>query len=124
MRKARDFNAATSQLGGIQCTIEEADELYRRNSSVSSTTWSKVDHLGSALNGIESYAIEQLDDAVDQLRKQKNNSKKLETLLAGLKGDLPLWLGVAARSIYLHDRMYVLEIAHVNEFEPRQLDSH
>lgn len=68
MRKARDFNAATSQLGGIQCTIEEADELYRRSSSVSSTTWSKVDHLGSALNGFESYAIEQLDDAVDQLR--------------------------------------------------------
>lgn len=115
---------ALAQLGGIQYTIEEADELYRRSSSVSSTTWSKVDHLGSALNGIESYAIEQLDDAVDQLRKQKNNSKKLETFLAGLKGDLPLWLGVAARSIYLHDRMYVLEIAHVNEFEPRQLDSH
>lgn len=115
---------ALAQLGGIQYTIEEADELYRRSSSVSATTWSKVDHLGSALNGIESYAIEQLDDAVDQLRKQKNNSKKLETFLAGLKGDLPLWLGVAARSIYLHDRMYVLEIAHVSEFEPRQLDSH
>ena len=115
---------ALAQLGGIQYTIEEADELYRHSSSVSATTWSKVDHLGSALNGIESYAIEQLDDTVDQLRKQKNNSKKLETFLAGLKGDLPLWLGVAARSIYLHDRMYVLEIAHVNEFEPRQLDSH
>lgn len=115
---------ALAQLGGIQYTIEEADELYRRSSSVSATTWSKVDHLGSTLNGIESYAIQQLDDAVDQLRKHENDSKKLETLLAGLKDDLPLWLGTAARSIYLHDRMYVLEIAHVNEFEPTQLDSH
>lgn len=115
---------ALAQLGGIQYSIEEADELYRRSSSVSATTWSKVDHLGSALNGIESYAIEQLDDAVDQLRKDKNNSKKLETFLAELKDDVSLWLGVAARSIYLHDRMYVLELAHVNEFEPTQLDSH
>lgn len=115
---------ALAQLGSIQYTIEEADELYRRSNSVSATTWSKVDHLGSALNGIESYSIEQLDDAVDQLREHKSNSKKLETLLARLKDDLPLWLGIAARSIFLHDRMYVLEIAHVNEFEPAQLDSH
>ena len=115
---------ALAQLGGIQYTIEEADELYRRSSSVSATTWSKVDHLGSALNGIESYAIEQLDDAVDQLRKHQNNSKKVEALLEDLKEDLPLWLGVAARSIYLHDRIHVIEIAHVNEFEPAQLDSH
>ena len=115
---------ALAQLGGIQYTIEEADELYRRSSSVSATTWSKVDHLGSELNGIESYAIEQLDDAVDQLRKHQNNSKKVEALLEDLKEDLPLWLGVAARSIYLHDRIYVIEIAHVNEFEPAQLDSH
>lgn len=121
--RERKINAL-AQLGGIQYTIEEADELYRRSSSISATTWSKVDHLGSALNSIESYAIEQLDDAVDQLRKHKNNSKKLETLLAGLKDDLSIWLGVAARSIYLHDRMYVLELAHVNEFEPAQLDSH
>lgn len=115
---------ALAQLDGIQYSIEEADKHYRRSGSVSATTWSKVDHLGSALNGVESYAIEQLDDAVDQLQKHKNNSKKIETLLDGLKDDLPLWLGVAARSIYLHDRMYVLEIAHVNEFEPAQLDSH
>ena len=115
---------ALAQLGGIQYTIEEADELYRRSNSVSATTWSKVDHLGSALNGIESYVIEQLDDAVDQLRKHQNNSKKIEALLEGLKDDLRLWLGVAARSIYLHDRIYVIEIAHVNEFEPAQLDSH
>ena len=114
---------ALAQLGGIQYTIEEADELYRRSNSVSATTWSKVDHLGSALNGIESYVIEQLDDAVDQLRKHQNNSKKIEALLEGLKDDLRLWLGVAARSIYLHDRIYVIEIAHVNEFEPAQLDS-
>lgn len=115
---------ALAQLGGIQYTIEEADKLYRRDNSVSATTWTKVAHLGSALNGIESYAIEQLDDAVDQLRKHQNNSKKIEALLEGLKDDLPLWLGVAARSIYLHDRLYVIEIAHVNEFEPAQLDSH
>lgn len=115
---------ALAQLGGIQYTIEEADEIYRRSNSVSATTWSKVDHLGSALNGIESYAVEHLDDAVDQLGKQKYSSKKLESRLAELSGNLPLWLGVVARSIYLHDRMYVLEIAHVNEFEPAQLDSH
>lgn len=121
--RQRKINAL-AQLGGIQYSIEEADELYRRSSSVSATTWSKVDHLGSALNGIESYAIEQLDDAVDQLRKDKNNSKKLETFLAELRDDVSLWMGVAARSIYLHDRMYVLELAHVNEFEPTQLDSH
>lgn len=114
---------ALGRLGGIQSTLEEADELYRKSGSVSRTTWSKIQNQGADLKVIEAYALEQLSDAADQLSK-KNDSKKIAELLKDLDSDLSFWLGILARSIYLQDRGYILELAHVDEFEPEHLESH
>lgn len=114
---------ALSGLGGIQYALEEADALYRVSNTVSQTTWSKIQHLGSELKVMEALAIEHLADAASQLGATKD-SKKSAVFLKGLTEDLPFWLGVLARSIYLQDRAYVLELAHVDEFEPARLDAH
>ncbi|SDS23851.1 hypothetical protein [Corynebacterium timonense] len=115
---------ALAHLGGIQYTIDEADKLYRRSNSVSATTWSKIDHLSSSLNSIESFVIEQVDDAATHINAHRGNAKKVSSLLAELNDDLPLWVGVLARSMYLHDRLYALELAHVSEFEPHVMEAH
>nr|VDG62893.1 Uncharacterised protein [Streptococcus thermophilus] len=112
------------QLGGIQYEIEEADELYRSSNSVSKTTWSKVNGFGGALSTIEASALEHLADVTRKLEQNQGDSKKVAAILNRLDDELPFWLGILARSIYLHDRLYVIEIAHVSEFEPHHLAAH
>ncbi|MCQ4621804.1 hypothetical protein [Corynebacterium sp. CCUG 70398] len=112
------------QLGGIQYEIEEADELYRSSNSVSKTTWSKVNGFGGALSTIEASALEHLADVTRKLEEIQGDSKKVAAILNRLDDELPFWLGILARAIYLHDRLYVIEIAHVSEFEPQHLAAH
>ena len=114
---------ALSALNGHQSSLEEAETKYRESSSVSQTTWTMIQHIPGELKVTQALAVEQLADAAQQLSNTKD-SKKSATLLKALAEDLPFWLRILARSIYLQDRAYVLELAHVDEFEPEKLDAH
>lgn len=113
-----------AKLRGAQHAIEEADELYRRSGTVSDTTWSKISHLGGNLNDITAFALEQIEDIVNQVQAKEGKVKQASTQLDHLNRELPAWLGILATSVYLHDSLYVLELARVRDHEPSHLDSH
>lgn len=113
-----------AKLRGTQHAIEEADELYRRSGTVADTTWSKISHLGGHLNEIAAFALEQIEDTVNQVQAKESKVKQASTQLDHLNRELPAWLGILATSVYLHDSLYVLELARVRDHEPSHLDSH
>lgn len=113
-----------AKLRGTQHAIEEADELYRRSGTVSDTTWSKISHLGGHLNEIAAFALEQIEDTVNQVQGKKVKMKQASIQLDKLNRELPAWLGILATSVYLHDSLYVLELARVRDHEPSHLASH
>lgn len=122
LRQRKDEELA--KLRGTQHAIKEADEIYRRSGTVSDTTWSKISHLGGGLNEIAAFALERIEDTVHQIQGKKVKVKQVSTQLDNLNKELPAWLGILATSVYLHDSLYVLELARVRDHEPSHLDSH
>lgn len=112
------------ELEGISNALKEVEDYYRTNNSVSVTKWLTISHLGASLHTMETTALEQISSLVEQLAAGQGNSKKTAESFQSLDENLSFWLGNLGWSIWLHDRFYVLEIAHAQEFEPDHFDGY
>lgn len=112
------------ELEGISNALKEVEDYYRTNNSVSATKWLTISHLGASLHTMETTALEQISSLVEQLAASQGDSKKTAKSFQSLDENLSFWLGNLGWSIWLHDRFYVLEIAHAQEFEPDHFDGY
>lgn len=112
------------ELEGISNALKEVEDYYRTNNSVSATKWLTISHLGASLHTMETTALEQISSLVEQLAASQGNSKKTAESFQSLDENLSFWLGNLGWSIWLHDRFYVLEIAHAQELEPDHFDGY
>ena len=115
---------ALGRLGGVALTIDEATALHEQTGTVSSVTWSKVQANAIHLSTLQVESVEQLRAIARQVSKHQGDPDKTAALFPTLQDDVAFWLGVIAQVIRLEEQQSLLELAHVEEVEPDQLEDH
>lgn len=120
-RTQRD--AVLAKLDGVSFAINEAMSIREKTGHVSAPSWSKVQHLTGDIAEIESNALR----ALDALASKAGSAAKvraLAKLAPEIAGEVDVWLSVFARCFQLHEEAAVLELDHVREVAPEDLDGH
>lgn len=112
-----------AKLDGVSFAITEAMSIRETTGHVSLPSWSKVQHLTSKIAEIESNALR----ALDALAAKAESAQKVGELAkrsAEIVSEVDVWLSVIARCFQLHEEAAVLELDHVSEVAPADLDGH
>lgn len=112
-----------AKLDGVAFAIREAMSIRETTGHVSVPSWSKVQHLTADIAEIESNALR----ALDALAVQAESAQKVGDLAkrsAEVVSEVEVWLSVLARCFQLHEEAAVLELDHVREVAPADLDGH
>lgn len=120
-RAQRD--AVLAKLDGVSFAIKEAMSIRETTGHVSVPSWSKVQHLTADIAEIESNALR----AIDALASKAESGQKVRDLAkisAEAVSEVEVWLSVLARCFQLHEEAAILELDHVREVAPNDLDGH
>lgn len=112
-----------AKLDGVSFAIREAMSIRETTGHVSVPSWSKVQHLTAEIAEIESNALR----ALDALASKAESAHKVGDLAkrsAEMVSEVDVWLSVLARCFQLHEEAAVLELDHVSEVAPADLDGH
>lgn len=112
-----------AKLDGVSFAISEAMSIREKTGHVSAPSWSKVQHLTADIAEIESHALR----ALDALASKAGSASKVRELAKHapeIASEVDVWLSVLARSFQLHEEAAVLELDHVREVAPQDLDGH
>lgn len=112
-----------AKLDGVSFAIREAMSIRETTGHVSGASWSKVQHLTADIAEIESSALR----ALDALASKSESAQKVGDLAkrsAEMVSEVDVWLSVLARCFQLHEEAAVLELDHVSEVAPADLDGH
>lgn len=120
-RAQRD--AVLAKLDGVSFAISEALSIREKTGHVSVPSWSKVQHLTADIAEIESNAIRALD-ALASKAGSAAKVRELAKLAPEISSEVDVWLSVLARCFQLHEEAAVLELDHVREVAPQDLDGH
>lgn len=120
-RAQRD--AVLAKLDGVTFAIDEAMKIRETTGHVSIPSWSKVQHLTAAIAEIESNALRELD-ALARSASTAAKPKEFAKASAEASSAVDLWLSVLARCFQLHEEAAILELDHVQEVAPADLDGH
>jgi hypothetical protein len=120
-RAQRD--AVLAKLDGVSFAISEALSIREKTGHVSAPSWSKVQHLTADIAEIESNAIRALD-ALASKAGSAAKVRELAKLAPEISSEVDVWLSVLARCFQLHEEAAVLELDHVREVAPQDLDGH
>ncbi|MGO0576870.1 hypothetical protein [Ornithinimicrobium panacihumi] len=115
---------ALGQIGGVTMAIDEAYAIFEATGTVSGTTWSKIQSAPFALQSMQAEAVAQLATIAEDVEKATGDPDRTAKTLAAAEEDAQFWLGVLARTISLQDRQYILELEHLADQHPHQLDDH
>ncbi|RNM11867.1 hypothetical protein EFL26_22280 [Nocardioides pocheonensis] len=112
-----------AKLDGVSFAISEAMSIREKTGHVSAPSWSKVQHLTADIAEIASNALR----ALDALASKAGSAAKVRELAKHapeIAGEVDVWLSVLARCFQLHEEAAVLELDHVREVAPLDLDGH
>ena len=112
-----------AKLDGVSFAIREAMSIRETTGHVSAPAWSKVQHLTADIAEIESNALR----ALDALATKAETAQKVGDLAkrsAEVVSEVEVWLSVLARCFQLHEEAAILELDHVREVAPADLDGH
>jgi hypothetical protein len=112
-----------AKLDGVSFAISEAMSIRKNTGRVSATSWSKVQHLTAGIAEIESNALRALDALVSKAVSEAN-VRKLAKNSPDIASEVDVWLSVLARCFLLQEEAAVLELDHVREVAPQDLDGH
>lgn len=121
LRNQKD--SVLSQMIGVDLTLEGALTVRDQVGRVSDTTWSKVQGSEQILASTQSYAIRQLD-AISQKLQSKTDLGDIAKATKDAEPKIREWLAVLAHTFRLLDAFSVLELDHVFEEKPEELELH
>ncbi|WP_084247894.1 hypothetical protein [Mycobacterium avium] len=121
LRNQKD--AVIAKIVGVDLLIEEALTVRDEVGRISQITWSKIQSSASVLAETQIYAIRQLDGIAEKL-ETNGNPGKMAKATKKAEPAVREWLAVLARCFQLQDGMAVLELDHVLDSAPEDLDSH
>lgn len=120
-RAQRD--AVLAKLDGVSFAIREANSIREKTGHVSGPAWSKVQHSTADIAEIESSALRSLD-ALATKADSAAKVRDLAKIAPAIANEADVWLSVVARCFQLHEETAVLELDHVREVAPQDLDGH
>ena len=116
-------NQVLARLDGVDLAVKEAMSVRSAVGRVSDVTWSKVQTSAQTIHEVEGYALRQLGDLADKL-KRKSKVGDLADASRDMEAEVRKWLVVLARCEQLHDSVGVLELDRVLDGAPEDLDRH
>lgn len=102
--------------------IAEAQTI-REHEGNRETAWRKIEAESGTIAEVQGSALRALDALADKV-EGKTKVGELARLTHEVERDLSVWLAVLARCCQLQDEFAVLEIEHVMEKAPQDLDGH
>ncbi len=116
-------NQVLARMDGVDLAVREAMKVREAVGRVSEVTWSKVDATSSTIFDTQGYALRQLGDLADKL-KRKSKVGDLAKATSDAQPEVQKWLAVLARCFQLQDAVAVLELDRVLDSSPEELDRH
>lgn len=116
-------DVALSNMVGVDLVIEDAMTIREKVGSVSEITWSKVQATSTTIAATQVYALRQLDSLAEKM-ESKSKIGDLAKASKDLESKAGEWLAVLAHCFRLQDALDVLELDHVQNTSPEELDSH
>lgn len=116
-------DAVLADMIGVDLILEEAMTVRGEVGRVSDVTWSKVQATGMAIARTQAYALLQLDAIAEKLEK-KADLGEIAKATKDAEPKVKEWLAVLARSFQLQEGISVLELDHVLDAAPEELESH
>ncbi|WP_405699243.1 hypothetical protein OG209_07465 [Streptomyces sp. NBC_01383] len=116
-------DVALSNMVGVDLVIADAMTIREKVGSVSEITWSKVQATSTTIAATQVYALRQLDSLAEKM-ESKSKIGDLAKASKDLESKAGEWLAVLAHCFRLQDALAVLELDHVQNTSPEELDSH
>lgn len=108
---------------GVDLVIADAMTVRERVGRVSSITWSKVQSTSLVIARTQGYALRQLD-AISEKLSRKAELGQIAAATTEAEPKVREWLAVLARCFQLLDAIAVIELDHVADSSPTELDVH
>lgn len=116
-------NQVLARMDGVALAIREAASVRASVGRTSEITWSKLQDTSTTILETQAYASRQLQDLADKLEK-KTKVGALAKAAKDAETEVQVWLAVLARCFQLQDAIADLELDHVLDTAPHELDQH
>lgn len=121
LRAQKDM--AISEMIGVGIVIDDAMLKREHVGRVSAVTWSSLHGAAQTIATTQSYALRQLDALVKKMEK-KSRIGELDKFTTTAEATVEEWLAVLARCFQLQDGLAILELDHILDSNPDDLDSY
>ena len=116
-------DAVVADMIGAGLDIEEAMTIRDHGGRVNEVTWSKVQGTSATIARTQAYALRQLDGIAEKVER-KTKVGDLAKSAKEAESKAHNWLAVLARCFQLQDAIAVLELEHVMDSAPADLEGH
>lgn len=116
-------DSVLAKLDGVKFLIDDAVSVWNDTHHLNSVTWSKVQASAGTIAETQAYALRQIDAAAGRL-EQKNRVGELAGVVREVEATVNEWLYVLAETFRLQDALVIVELEHVFNECPDEVDVH